>query len=544
MASLTLRTLGQHWLEMAPYQPRVATADGDEWFLMAERFRPAYGFDDATVREPACGRDRMRDAFSQTYAEWDLPHTAETQTALSRVGSPGTAVIVTGQQPGFLGGPLYTLYKALSAVALAQAYRQQTGRACVAVFWVAGDDHDLDEVRTVRFPGASGEDVVFSFSAPVDRRPISDYEISTDDLATLEAAAAHLAPRRFGSVARELIEQYRGRNLASGFAAMLHTVLGKHGLLCLDPVHLRPLAAEVVKQVIERPDGVLDAITRGRSEVTASGLKPFVAARLPLFLLENGARHHLSPAEGGLEIDGVGRHLSTGALIERLRTSPRLFSAGALLRPFVQQYTLPAILSVGGPAEVGYFAQLGPLSRLLGIESPPIALRLHATIIDGRLVPIVSRFDDQAIARAKSAAGLVADRDAPDSLAGLDALAATVANALEDAASEVPAGIPSAKRLPGSADKIVRDIRHFKDRALKAWAENQKNELAQARKLWNYVYPSGGLQERRWGFLHFVAKHGVDWIDSLIAAIAQEPFELSHRWLLFDAQKGDARTND
>jgi len=447
--------------------------------------------------------------------------------------SPGTALVVTGQQPGFLASPLYAIYKALGAIAAARRIERDTGRPAVPVFWVAGDDHDLDEVRSGILPAPGGGEAVFSYPGPSDRRPLSAHVVEGEAAAVVEAAARELSRRRNGGDAARLARLYVGRNLASGFAAILNDLLGGEGLLLIDPVRLRALARPVIRKVIESPEAVMEAIEAGRGDVRERGMEPLVAARLPLFILREGRRMHLALSGGGfLRIDGGGEELSTKALLDLLEESPESFSHGALLRPIVQDHVLPSVLSIGGPAEVGYFAQIGALARLLGSPSPRIALRPGATLVDGKAARFAREAGLERIASARQPEDLLDPEEEPQAIRAVRDLAARAEEAMVRAVKD-HASPAKAVRLEARGREIAEDMRRLVDRIRREEASAGRG-AAEARRLWDHIFPGGELQERRWTVLHFVAKHGTEWLGQLLRAIEADPLGVAHRWVTFE----------
>ncbi|HVR73511.1 MAG TPA: bacillithiol biosynthesis BshC [Planctomycetota bacterium] len=537
---VSVKELPSTWFDRPQYRPRVPLDGGEAWFILTPPFAPASTVPETPPREPAGGRPALHHAFEEGYARWGIPRSPDVERSLLELMEEGTAVVVTGQQPGFLGGPLLSLFKALGAIAAARAWRAAAGRPCIPVFWVAGEDHDLEEVREARFPGPAGGEAVFRFPGEADRRPLSAHQVDGPALDVLEDAVRHFAPRRHGAEAAALIEAYRRRSLAGGFAAMLSSLLAGTGLLVLDPETLRPMARRVFRGVLEDPGGVLRAIEEGRAEVESKGIEPLVSGRLPLFHLEDGRRHHLSPARlpagsAGFQVDGGGPLHGTDSLLRELERDPSAFSAGALLRPIVQEECLPSVITVGGAAEVAYFAQLGPLADHFGLARPRIALRPGATLASGKVARTAAALPLERLAAARSAADLLAPGKGPASLAAARELASLVEERLL-AAVEEPAPPPGAERLRRRAVEIASEITRFTERLENTRLGDRATELAEAEKLWGFFFPSGFLQERRWGHLHFVAKHGRDWIGELLAALSPNPLRVLHRLVLFDEE--------
>lgn len=529
--SVRIHDLPKEWYDSKHYRPRIATSEGSEWFTLHPSFRPLTGPPESTEIEPTASPEALLTALHRTRHQWGLPPNPK---VMSPMQEGARAIVVTGQQPGFLGGPLYVFFKALTAIASARQIQKRTGRPCVPIFWVAGEDHDLDEVRTAHFPSAEGSVASFSYPGTKDRRPLSDYPIDAAAQKVIEDAKEHLRRRRFGDTAAELLDLYKGRNLASGFAAVLSKLLEHTGLLVLDPTNLRFYTAGLFERLIDDPAGALEAIERGRQEVEGKGIPPVVAGRLPLFLVENGQRHHLTLTGNGLSIDGGGRQFSRDELLKRLAAKPEHFSAGALLRPLLQQYITPCVLTIGGAAEVGYFAQLGPLAEHLNIKPPKIALRLNATLLDGSAARDVSPDDLIAIASAASPEGLVLSGARWPGQAAVADLSRHTETTLQELLKQIPDNTPGRKRLDSAAAKLIKDLGGFQQRLDKAWAQSREVEFQRATRLWNQVFPADRLQERHWSFLHYVAKHGTAWIDSLLELVSKDPLKLTHRLVIFE----------
>ncbi len=460
---------------------------------------------------------KIEAALESTYEDWNLARFPAAIRGIKKLGSGRSLCVVTGQQPGFLGGPLYVLYKALTAIALCREVERR-GTNCVPVFWVAGEDHDIDEVRTARFP-IDGKEQSFSLPHEVNRSPLSSRHIDSRSENVIGEFLSRLGNRKYSNFVGHLADQYRGRTIASGFAAMLAELLGEQGLVILDPEKLRPLARPILRRCIEHPSEVIDQIEYGAREIEASGLKPVVSSRFPLFLLQDGKRDHLAPSKNGLCIDGGGPELDQQELLDLLEKSPENFSTGALLRPIIQDSLLPSLTTIGGPAEVGYFSQLGPLCKWLDVEKPRILLRFQATILEGEssLAWSALEMDTQRFAIAQSAEDLVKPGDEPYELfelreihSRLNSVGERLLEQTDFHFKNVIKGLGKAQGALGRLEDRIRKI-HARNYDLADWRN--------ATTLWQQALPGGALQERHWGYLHLIADHGTDWIENLLEKI-------------------------
>lgn len=529
--SIHIQRLGTEWFEQSHYRPRRSNGSDSRWFLLGDHFLPPQDLPLDPPPQSSISPAARRKAFEATYRKWNIPAVPGTQQTLERLDAHDAAVFVTGQQPGFLGGPLYTVFKAVSALAAANAYAARTGRPAAAVFWVASEDHDIDEIREARVSGAGGSEVAFRYPHPGDRREVWRYPIDEEATEILEAATAHFAGRRYATIARDLIDAYRGRHLASGFATLLTHLLGAEGLVVIDPIHLRGLTQPILRKVITLSRAVLDAIEEGRDDVRAAGIEPLVSGRFPLFIIRDGERHHLTPVDSGFR-SGDGQVFSTAELLEVLESTPERLSTGALLRPIVAQYALPCVLTVGGPAEVGYFAQLPPLARLLGVEPPRIALRASATLIDGRVARATTESPPHTLARAEGPEELVREPADLNELEAFEKLADETRIRLRSFVDAAPEH-PKRDRLGRKGDSIASDIVQLGRQLDRLKQEARGPRLERARKLWDFVFPHGSLQERRWSALDFIARHGLGWLGDLLKELEKDPLRVDHLWVTF-----------
>lgn len=535
--------LPERWFDRRQYRPRVGRGGDGRWFLLSGSVRflrelPA----PAPTRSPGSRHnvsgEKTREALLRTYEGWDLPRTAKIRSSIDALADGGACAVVAGQQPGFLTGPLYTIYKALSAIALAEEVERKWKRRCVPVFWVAGDDHDIEEIREARFPGPGGEEIVARLPHPAGRRPLSTLAVDGETLTVLDQLAGQLAQRRFAGETASLADLYRGRNLASGFAAILSELLGEHGLLVLDPERCRPLAAVVVERLLEDPAAAMECVIEGFRSVEERGLKPQVAPRLPLFLLRDGLRHHVtySDRDAELKIDGGGPTLERRALEQLLATDPAAFSTGGLLRPLIQQLVFPESITVGGPSEVGYFAQLPPLCRWLGIAEPRIALRAQSTLIDGKAARCWEKLalNVEDLAAAQKPEDLVRlDGDFPvlDRARRLERETRELTERLPDDLRFLPDA--SLRRLARSSSKARSAAEGFAQRLDMELRRGREESFQTASTLWNHVFPGGDLQERRWNGFHYLSRYGRQWLEDLLNEFRRAPLSPHHRLILF-----------
>lgn len=319
----------------------------------------------------------------------------------------GAAAVVTGQQVGLFLGPLYTLYKAASAVVLARALAERTGQPVVPVFWLQTEDHDLPEIAGIAVPCRAE---VRTLAVPIDaasRIAIAHCRLPAEIAGCLDALEDALGEgRALTAPAAEHVARLRrhyrpGAGWAEAFAGVLGELFAPEGLVVIDPREpaLAAAVAPVHARALAEAGPIAAALIAHNAALVQDGFATAVHVRAgaPLAFFHpggaEGPRVRLEPAAGGdgfAEVGGGAVH-STAELAAALAADPMRFSTSALLRPIVQDTLLPTAAYVGGPAEVGYFAQLPPIYRAFDQPLPLVVPRARFRIADERARRLLDR---------------------------------------------------------------------------------------------------------------------------------------------------------
>ena len=455
---------------------------------------------------------------------------AKTLANLDRLRQ-GAAAVVTGQQVGLFGGPMFSIYKALTAVKLAEE-ATAAGVEAVPVFWLATYDHDLAEVNHVSFPGQEGAlETLTTPSQGLPGAPVSAVLLGEQILPVVEQASGLLGDTE-GT--RLLRESYRpDQTLGTAFARLFARLFADWGVIVLDAsdAELHRVAEPVYRAAVERADEVASALLSRGEALEAAGYHQQVKvtpSSVLLFTLQNGARtaiHRRGP-DGGFAIGGEdgAEKVSTADLLARLSSAPEQFSPNVLLRPVVEDYLLPTVAYTGGAAEAAYFAQAGAVYELLLGRVTPIVPRFSATIVEPKMQRLIER---HGIAVPDVFAGPEALRQ---KLAA-HSLPADLQSAFDAAKQSLDSNLAAIREKLTKLDRTLVDAAetaiskmHYQLERLytqAARAELQKGELVSrhAEHLSQALYPDKGLQERGIGGMYFVARYGPDILHQLYEAI-------------------------
>jgi bacillithiol biosynthesis cysteine-adding enzyme BshC len=443
--------------------------------------------------------------------------------ALDLLARPGSVVVATGQQVGLFSGPAYTIYKALTAARIAEDLKAQ-GVPAVPVFWLATEDHDLAEVnhcwvfnsrhQPVRIDAASGGN---------PQQPVGGIPIPGNPVEQLRDA---LGGFPFASEVLELAgETYRpGRTFGEAFSGLLKKLLGKYGLLHLDPLRpaIRELAAPILEAAAARAPELVELLLERNRELVAAGYHAQVLVEPDstlLFTLEGGRRTPLRKRGGAVPV--VNR--------------PEDLSPNALLRPVVQDYLLPTVATVMGPAEVAYMAQSEVLYRSLLGRQPVVVNRASFTLADARCAKLLTRYrlsledmaDGEEPLRARIAACLV-----PEGLRrSLEDTAAATGDRLELLRAELAGFDPTlADATDRSSRKILYQVRRLEQKVAREAMRRDQRAGEEASHLYALLYPRRQPQERVYSILPLLAKHGTGLLETVYQNI--HPGRADHQMLV------------
>src|SRR3954468_19134716 len=505
--------------QVQPFYPR--SSNFDEW-LKDESGKISY--------DPS-RRERVTEILERQNRSWNASE--KTLANLDRLRK-GAATVVTGQQVGLFGGPTFALYKALSAVKLAEQ-ATAAGADAVPVFWLATYDHDLAEVNHVSIPAALGaRELLATSSHDVPGAPVGSVHFGEELVPIVEKAAALLGETE---AAQFLRDSYRpGETLGTAFARLYARIFADWGVILLDasdPEFAR-LAQPVYRAAIERSGELAARLLERGKALESAGYHQQVKvtdSSVLLFTTRQGARTPISrrATNGSSEfiIDGVaaGEELSQEQLLAEIDSHPERFSANVLLRPIVQDFLLPTLVYTGGAAEAAYFAQAGTVYEALLGRVTPILPRFSATIVEPKTQRLLEKHE----------VAITDVFDGPDALRQQIAarqLPRDLQSAFDSAKNSFDANFSAVRDNLEKLDKTLVDaaetarskMQHQLEKlyAQAARAEALKGELVSrhAGTLSQALYPNKGLQERTVGGIYFLARYGGDLLHQLYDTIS------------------------
>jgi bacillithiol biosynthesis cysteine-adding enzyme BshC len=466
-----------------------------------------------------------------------LPPSAARDRNLEALAGGRAAVVVSGQQVGLFLGPLYTFYKAATAIAAARAIEHESGVRCVPLFWLQTEDHDFAEIAASTVAARDGAPVRLALpdgAHELERASVAHRRLGAEVTGLLDALADLVGE---APAAREVVALLRahyrpGRSMAGAFAGALAAIFADEGLLFLDPRDARvaALAAPIYRRAITDASVIDELLARQEERLREAGFDCQVALRAgsPLVFFHphgaTGPRCRLRQGDGATwRPDTGGAPVSTAALLDALERDPLCFSTSALLRPIVQDALLPTVAYVGGPAELSYFAELDPLYEHFGV-SPALVLpraRFRCVEAPARRALEALRLTGDDIARplpellARAAAP--APPGAPDPEHLRRRVAAEIAPVVDEIAEGVVAAEPElARAAERTRISVTRALRRLTDRYARMLAERDGVTRQRLDRLRAALYPDGVPQERVFGWPTLAARIGAATFKRLV----------------------------
>ncbi len=479
------------------------------------------------VRHDAERRRRVAAVLEKQNRSWGA--SAPTLENIGRLAD-GALAVVTGQQVALFGGPLFSIYKALSAIKIATE-ASRAGVPCVPVFWLATEDHDLAEVNHVALPIGAEIRAIEISSSGKPNAPVSSIALGPEIEAAVKAATEAAGEGEIAAILRECYKP--GETLGSAFAKLFSRLFAHSGVILLDAADpaLHQIAAPVYTAALEHAEWLDEALLARGRELESAGYHAQVhvtPSSTLLFGMRDGSRVPIHRENSKLDV--AGEKLDKAELKRRIEAHPEQFSANVLLRPVVQDYLLPTVAYIGGPAEVAYFAQAAVVyEKLLG-RVTPIVPRFAATLLEPKIQRLLARYElavPEVFANADHLPELLGSRTLPPDVSSrFEAAKAELQRcmgAVEESLEKLDRTLVDAAR--NAQSKMEYQLESLRGRAARAELRRSDEISRHAAELLTAIYPDKNLQEREVGAAYFLGRYGTQLLLRLYDAIQPDCLE-------------------
>jgi len=454
--------------------------------------------------------------------------------ALERIRSlrcPDTCVVIGGQQAGVMTGPLYTIYKAIHLIQAAKRLSEELKTEVVPVFWIAGEDHDIDEIDHLHWlvdkeRGLHKERLALdkkgrksASQLPLDKTACQNF---------LEAFFSAHTETVYTPQIREMLEQTAAGSATpvEWFARIMAQLFGKHGLVLVESSlpFVRELEQPMFRRVIEQNERIARLLKEAEGRLAAGGypLQLNVEERQAnLFLYENGERMVLE--RHGERF--ISRHAvyTREELLRLLDEDPRRFSANVVSRGLMQEHLFPTLAFIGGPGEVAYWAYYRDVFAACGLQLPIVLPRMSVTLLEGALERLLAEFGvgvEQVLTGFAEWKREWLSRQERHPLekqfaAARDSILAVYRPLVEEVVRLDPG-------MRGLAEKNVKflleQVSFLENRLVRSLYEREEIAQSRLRRMEAVLLPDGSWQERKLSLFTFANKYGLSLVDRLVDA--------------------------
>ncbi len=455
----------------------------------------------------------------------------ETVGNINKLLHDQTGAVVTGQQVGLFSGPLYTIYKALTAVKLSE-YLNQNCEACfIPIFWMASDDHDLAEINHINLFNKNNhiEQILYPSESAYNKTPVSDIYLTSE----IENCIRQLSDLTHDSEFKQkilsfLTEAYRpGRSIVEAFAQWMTQLFKSYGLIFIDANHpdLKALGEKVFyKEIVERSPSTKQAIETSQKLVHADYHTQIKLHEdiLNIFLVEEERRTILFK-DNDFVIKDTRKIFKEDELLALLKNDPSLFSPNVMLRPIYQDTLLPTVAYIGGPSEIAYFAQMKGVYQSFGLPMPVIFPRKTGTLLEKKVKTVMDYYNLRIQDLWQTEDSIITEivkKIIPDSIDMVLNTATTHLN--QDFSSikqEINAFDPSLKdTVDRTMRKILQQFQYLEKKTIQASKKRNQIVTEQLYKAKNNLFPNHPQQERIFNIVPYIIKYEYRLIDTLYQA--------------------------
>jgi bacillithiol biosynthesis cysteine-adding enzyme BshC len=458
----------------------------------------------------------------------------------ARLADPRAVAIVTGQQAGLFGGPIYTLLKAITALKLAARLELEHRVPVVPIFWIDAEDHDWDEVNHC---GVLDNDLAphsVSVGKPegANEKPVAQVTLDESVTTALEELNRLLPKSEFTEdLIYELGRSYMpGQGMTIAFGRWIETLLGPYGLVVFDSSdkNAKPLIRDVFIQELKSPGRTAALATEAGAALAARGYHAQVtpaADSICLFHLD-GQRESIKRAGNDFLIGD--QTVAADKLIALADDQPELFSPNVLLRPIVQDALFPTVAYVAGPSELAYLGQLRGIYDHFGIPMPLVAPRASATILDSAASRFLTRYNfpfEQLQQQDEAALNRMLEAQLPPAVdSSFDDAQRVIGERMSALATTVPAIDPTLEgAVKSTLGKMTHELEALHNKIIQASKRKDDTLRRQFVRTRAQAFPDGTPQERTIGFINLLNRYG----PALIEILEQElPLDGGQHWIL------------
>jgi len=476
-------------------------------------------------------RSRIVKLLSQFNAGFDAPESTQRQVEL--FSDPESLAVVTGQQVTLLGGPLFTIYKTITAINTARKLHKMTGRPVIPVFWLADEDHDLEEVSELGFIGQRGTSKIsYQLKNFIDGAPAAaDLMLDEEYERFVADVFNELDETNFSEKLRLEIDQCytKNRTFSEAFGRWLLHLFSNSGLVLAgsNTKSIKQFTTSIFKTAVEKQHQLESSLDNATYNLMEAGYHGQVQVQPSNLFYFDTQDHRQKIQFDGNDWSAAGTIWSTSELLADIDERPHRFSPNVFLRPLVQDHLLPVAAYVGGPGEIAYYAQMKEFYTVFGKRMPSIIPRISATLVERAIDRISGELPFQWTEYSRRTEDLETAYVKKTDDSDLERLFRVWRGHVEELSrfksKEIRAIDPTLEASAGKTTAIyLHELDKLKGKVYRSVKEQNQIQIQRIRRIQNNLFPNGSLQEREIAFIYYMNKYGVRVWDKLRELLEDE----------------------
>lgn len=489
------------------------------------------------IQQDRSHRNKLTQIIKNQYSTKKV--SKETEANIEQLDSPKTIAVITGQQLGLFGGPLYTIYKTITAIKFCKKLKEDYPEFnFVPIFWLEGDDHDYDEVRTISL--LNNENILTDISyndgleEETNRGSIGKLKFNENINLVFEELQKTLRETEFKASLIDFLKTIYspGKTFLESFSELLFNLFDQHGLIIFNPIddEVKKLLTPIFRKAITDFQYHSTALVERSAELEEVYHAQVKVKAINLFYLDEKERLLIEPTETGeLRLKGKRKKFSFEEILNQIENTPEKFSPNVLLRPICQDFLFSTGFYIAGPGEISYFAQVNPLYEFFSIEEPFIYPRASATIVEQGVNQVLTKHNLSILEIFVEEKELIDKIVRASSELNIEQLFSSANENINNVFKDVSEKIILIDKTLGdlsekSLQRIQQTLDYLKQKATEAEKRKYETSIRQLSKVQNILYPKNNLQEREINFIYFVNKYGMDFLKWLYDNLTIDKF--------------------
>lgn len=504
--------------EFFQYNPHEAASFKKRYNYLKTRDYPRRAVADALIRY-----NRRLGASKQTFQQ------------IERLKEADTVAVITGQQAGVLTGPLYTIYKAITVLQLADSLNENRIPA-IPIFWIASEDHDFQEIAGISHLNRDNQQREIKLEADVERQPIGRLQLKKEVLEFLERFAVETPDTDFKAVIIEKLTHLaeNSDNLADWFGSIMAWLFKDTGLIFIDALdkELRSLGREFFIDIFEKNDLITECLTDSANRLKANSFSAQIKKndqQVHLCLIADDQRYPLDKVANGYQLRGAGRLLSKKDIKSWITDLPEAVSTNVVTRPLFQDFLLPTIAYVGGPGETAYYAQYKDVYQIFEMEMPIIYPRASITLIERSIERCMEKYQLKATdifqRFSQIRNNFLLESDQLNLKEKFGKLKGAFIPEYQKLLADLQHLDSKFKKLGNqNLKRIIEEINYLEEKADHQHRKNSEVLLRQLDKVKVNLYPKDIMQERYFNIFQYLFKYRLTLIEKLLKLDLLTPY--------------------